>query len=69
MDLVSVIIPYFRKKKFINQTIKSIIKQTYKNFEVLIIYDDKNLSDFYYIKSLIKIDKRFKIINPKKKFF
>ena len=67
MSLVSVIIPYFQKKKFIKQTIKSIIKQTYKNFEVLIIYDDENLSDYNYIKSLIKIDKRFKIINPKKK--
>ena len=67
MELVSVIIPYYKKKRFIYQTIKSILKQTYKNFEALIIYDDKNLEDFYYIKKIIKVDKRFKIINPKKK--
>ena len=40
MDLVSVIIPYFKKKKFIYRTLNSVLKQTYKNLEVIIIYDD-----------------------------
>ena len=38
MILVSVIIPYFKKKNFIKKTINSIKKQTYKNLEVIIIY-------------------------------
>ena len=37
MILVSVIVPYFKKKKFIEQTIKSILSQTYKNFEIIVV--------------------------------
>ena len=39
MKLVSVIIPYFKKKKYIGLTISSVLKQTYKNFEVIIVYE------------------------------
>ena len=42
-NLVSIIIPYHRKKKFFQQTIKSIQKQTYNKFELIIIYDDIDL--------------------------
>ena len=66
MILVSVIIPYFKKKNFIKKTINSIKKQTYKNLEVIIIYDDENYSDLKFIKKLKKLDKRIKIIINKK---
>jgi glycosyltransferase involved in cell wall biosynthesis len=36
---VSIILPYYNGKQFINETIDSIIGQTYKNFELLIIDD------------------------------
>ena len=49
MNLVSVVMPYFRKKAFIKQSIKSVLSQTYKNFEILIVYDDKDLTDYKYI--------------------
>ena len=65
MDLISVIIPYYKKKKFINQTINSVLQQTYKNFELIIIYDDKNKSDLVFIKQITKKDKRVKIIDNK----
>ena len=41
MKLVSIIIPYY-KKSYFEQTLKSILKQKYKFFEILIIYDDNN---------------------------
>lgn len=66
MDLISIIIPYFKKKKYINKTIKSILKQTYKKFEIIIIYDDTSKKDLPYLKKLIKIDKRIKLIVNKK---
>ena len=50
MILVSVIVPYYKKKKFIERTIKSILSQTYKNFEIIIIYDDTDRSDLELIK-------------------
>jgi teichuronic acid biosynthesis glycosyltransferase TuaG len=66
MELVSIIIPYYKKKKYINQAIDSVIKQTYKNFELIIIYDDENKEDLNFLKNFIKKDKRIKLhINKK----
>lgn len=66
MDLVSIIIPYYKKKKYIKLTINSVISQTYKNFELIIIYDDKNKEDLNFLKKIIKKDKRIKIYINKK---
>ena len=61
MDLVSVIVPYY-KKKFIKRTILSVLNQTYKKFEIIIIYDDPDKEDLDFIKGLIKIDQRISLI-------
>ena len=42
MSKVSIIIPYFKKKKYIKNTIKSVLDQTHKNFEIILVYDDRN---------------------------
>ena len=60
--LISIIIPYYKKKNFISKTIKSILNQSYKNFEIIIIYDDTDMSELHYLKKIIKVNKRFKII-------
>ena len=44
MDLVSVILPYFKKKKFIEDSVNSALKQTYKNFEHIIILLSRGIS-------------------------
>ena len=41
MELVSVIMPYYKKKDFISESIKSVLNQTYQNLEIFIIYDDE----------------------------
>lgn len=66
MKLVSIILPYYKKKEFIQKTLSSIIKQTYKNFEILIIYDEIQNQDFAFIKKLSNIDKRIKVIKNNK---
>ena len=43
LPLVSIIIPYYKKKKFLKQTLESIQKQSFKNYEIIFIYDDQNL--------------------------
>ena len=63
MDLVSVIIPYYKKRNFIKETIISVIKQSYDYLEIIIIYDDTNLNDFEFLKETSKLDNRIKIIN------
>ena len=67
MVLVSVIIPYYRKKKFISTTINSVINQSYKNIEILIIYDDENYDDLKLLEEIKKKDERIRIIKNKKK--
>ena len=53
MELVSIIIPYFKKREYITATLNSVLKQTYKNFEILIIYDDQEKEDLKFLKKLI----------------
>ena len=64
--LISVIIPYYKKKNYIYSTLKSALNQSHKKIEVIIIYDDQDLGDFDYLKQIIKADKRVKIIINKK---
>ena len=62
MSLASIILPYYKKKKFIKKSIKSILSQSYKKIELIIIYDDEDHEDLKFIKKLIKKDKRIKLI-------
>ena len=66
MDLISVIIPYYKKKEYIISSINSVLNQTYKNLEIIIIYDDLNKEDLNLLKKIKKKDKRIKIYINKK---
>ena len=61
-NLVSVIMPYYKKKNYFLDSINSVLNQTYTNLEILIIYDDQKKNDLEYIKNCIKKDSRAKII-------
>ena len=50
-NLVSVILSYYKKKEHIEKTIYSLLKQTYKNYELICIYDDDNLDDLKLLKN------------------
>lgn len=65
-DLISIIIPYYKKKKFLKRTIRSVLKQTYKNFEIILIYDDTDKTDLSFVKLILKKSKNNKIIVNKK---
>ena len=58
--LISIIIPYFKKKQYIIKTIKSVLKQKYKNIEIIFIYDDIDKEDLYFLKKLLKSNKKIK---------
>ena len=45
MRSVSIIIPYFKKQKYFDKTINSVLKQTYKKKEIIIVYDDEDLTE------------------------
>ena len=62
---VSIIIPYFKKEFFIKNTIKSILNQTYQNFEIIVVYDDDDLSELNIVKKILKKTQHKIIINKK----
>ena len=62
-SLISVIITYYKKKKYIKKTLESILKQSYKNYEIIFVYDEKNKRDLKYIKKLLNRFKKKKIIS------
>ena len=66
MDLISVIMPFYKKKNFFKDSLLSALDQTYKNLEIIIIYDDIVYEDLEFIKKLSKFDSRIKIIINKK---
>ena len=67
MDLVSVIIPYYKKRNSIKETIVSVINQSYDFLEILIIYDDTNLNDLEFLQEISKLDNRIRVINNNKR--
>ena len=67
MSLVSIIIPYCKKIKYIEKTILSILNQTYQKFEIIIIYDDQNLEDLVILKRIINKKEKIKILINRKK--
>ena len=52
--LVSIVISYYSKKKYINRTLNSILNQTYKNYELIFVYDDLNDIKFKPNKLILK---------------
>ena len=64
--LVSIIIPYFRKKKYFKDTINSIISQSYKKLEIIVIYDDANKSELQFVEKTLEKFKNKKILINKK---
>ena len=66
MSLISVIMPYRQKKEYVHNAIKSVMGQTYKKFELIIIFDDEKKDDLNFIKSITKNKKKIKIIINKK---
>ena len=65
-DLVTIIIPYYKKKKFFKKTIKSVLRQTHKNFKIFLIYDDVDKSELPFVKFTLRKIKNVKIIFNKK---
>lgn len=54
---VSVIVTFYKKSNYIKETLNSILNQTYKNFELIFVYDDEDKNDLLYVKELLQ---RFK---------
>ena len=63
-DLVSVIIPVYNAEKFIDETINTVLDQTYSNWELLLVNDCSTDNTEKLIKKYLK-DERIHLINNK----
>jgi teichuronic acid biosynthesis glycosyltransferase TuaG len=71
LPFVTIIIPYKNNLDYLFIALKSVFNQSYKNFKILVVYDDEDNSDLSKIKKFLKsINTRkkilFKIIDNKK---
>jgi len=62
MQLITVIMPYYKKINYVESAINSVLNQTYQNYELLIIYDDIDLDDLNKLEIITKENKKIKII-------
>ncbi len=66
MTSTSVILPYYKKENFIEKTVLSIVNQTHKNFEIIIIDDENSKQSNKVLKEIKKINKKILVIKNKK---
>lgn len=63
MDIVSIIVPVYNSSSYVSKTIDSILNQTYKYFELILIDDGSTDSSLTILKSYEKKDNRIKVIS------
>jgi glycosyltransferase involved in cell wall biosynthesis len=61
--LVSIILPVYNGEKYLSQSIKSCLNQTYDNIELIIVNDCSTDSTLKICQSFLNKDKRVKLIN------
>lgn len=62
MPFISVLMPVYNTEKYLDESIKSILNQTYKNFEFIIIDDGSEDQSCGIIESYKKQDNRIRLI-------
>ena len=62
--IISVIVPFFNSKNYIEQTITSILNQTFPYYEILIIDDgSKDKGALEKLEKIKKLDSRIKVFH------
>lgn len=62
-DLVSIVIPVFKCERYISTAIKSVICQTYANWELIIVNDDSPDNSAAIAQEYAEKDSRIRIVN------
>ena len=64
--LVSVIMPYYKKSEFINASVNSILNQSFKEFEIILIDDELTKNSYEILENVKKLDVRIRVFKNKK---
>lgn len=62
-ELISVIIPIYKVEKYLDECIKSVVEQTYKNIEIILIDDGSPDNCPKMCEEWVKKDSRIKVIH------
>ena len=66
-ELISVIIPAYNCEKYVEKTIKSILNQSYKNLELIVVNDGSTDGTLKILNDIAKKDNRVKVITTENK--
>lgn len=65
MDLISVVVPVYNVEKYLNRCVESIVNQTYKNLEIILVDDGSTDSSPAICDEWAQKDNRIKVIHKK----
>ena len=66
MDLVSIVMPFFNAERYIKDSIKSVMCQSYTNWELILINDQSSDSSLRIVREFAEQDSRLVLIDLEK---
>ena len=63
MPILSIIVPAYNAEKFLEGTVSSILEQTFKKFELILVNDGSQDNSFAIMKKLAEKDPRIVVLN------
>ena len=61
--MISIIIPAFNAAKYISQSVKCCLHQTYTDLEILVVNDGSTDATRFIVERLQSLDSRIKLLN------
>lgn len=63
MPKVSIIVPLYNKEAYVANTIESLLRQTFSDFEVIVVNDGSTDKGTEIVQKYVEIDSRFRLLN------